>query len=272
MKKVFYSILGLTIISAVIITSCKKESTQNSTDKIELKSQLVEKFKVVGEQHNLSLASVYNDMKSQEIDLSSKEKFANQFEISLNKFFSKSTLINNSNSTCIDYKGKCKYYFKTQLTSKNKSGSSEEYNDSLINNSDFSANLKGLLLNLTKFPDNDNLTISQFNIFIDSLNNVAVQILDNENELNIYFTASSVAKASFEYWANNLDNWVVMIGSNKKDPASINNGVLGADVGGAVGGAIGAAVTGPGIAVGAFVGASACSTGKVVENLWNYFF
>lgn len=278
--KLLSIITAVTICSVVIVSSCQKTANQDLSEKAILKSQMEEKYKIVGENHNQSLDSAFAILSSQKIITSSNEQCANQFEKAINGGLVK---LNYSASFCEMTNARV---FKSVLSTGMQKSPSMIVNDSLCSNSNLSVDLKSLLTQLIETCDSSAWSTQKFNAYTDSLNNVAVNTLC-ERELNIFFPASSVAKNSFAYWKNNFDKWIALfndVRNNSKQKTNsiqrVNNpydskllkGMVACDVGGAVGGAIAGAVTGPGIAVSAAAASAGASTAKFVENAWNCIF
>jgi hypothetical protein len=270
----------VTICSTLLISSCQKTANQDLSEKAMLKSQMEEKYKVVGENHNQSLDSAFAILSSQKIITSSKQQCVNQFEKAINSGLAK---LNYSVSYC---EATNAGVFKSVLSSGMQKSASKIVNDSLCNDSNISADLKSLITQLIETSDSTDWSTKKFNAYVDSLNNVAVNIL-SEKELNIFFPASSVAKNSFAYWKNNLDKWIALFNAVRNNSKQKTNsiqkvknpytskllkGMVACDVGGAVGGAIAGAITGPGMAVSAAVVSASASTAKFVENAWNSLF
>lgn len=93
------------------------------------------------------------------------------------------------------------------------------------------------------------------------------------------FSATNVAKASLQYWEDNLDAWVSLGADRSFKTMGPAGNIAGADVGGAVGGAAGAwvvnVVPGAGqVAYGGAIlgGAVAGSVGAGVMELWDWAF
>jgi hypothetical protein len=102
----------------------------------------------------------------------------------------------------------------------------------------------------------------------------------NNTQLATLYSATNVAKYSYEYWSANSQRWSQLDGPQADAArACCGDGVGGADVGGAVGAAVttwaanavpGAGQIGYGGAI--VVGAAAASLGKAFENLVNSWF
>lgn len=276
MKKIVLTFFGLIIIGTSIFVSCEKDNSQ-ITDISALKADMVSKYKVVGENHNRNLSLIFQDIKEKNIIISTKKNFVNDFNASLIKVLTNSNISSEYNIPQSEVLELANNSYQAQFY-QNKSNSSNYEQDSLSNE------LKDILERLIAISNNKELTITEEQELIDFLDDEAVINLKDERELNIYFGASSVAKYSFEYWKNNIDQWAILLNevnlnknktAYKNDPSDheMLDGVVGADVGGAVGGALVASVTGPvGWVAGALIGSSGASSAKFAENAWNYFF
>lgn len=280
MKKRILTFFGLVIIiGTTFFISCENENSQ-SEDLSALKLEMVNKYNVVGENHNRNLSLIFQDIKNKNITISTKEKFIEDFNVSLIKVVSNSNISKKYNIPQSEI---------LKLTNKNYQAQFDQYksNSSNYKHESLSIELKDLLERLIAISNNKELTIAEERELINYLDNEAVINLRNESDLNIYFGASSVAKYSFQYWANNIDQWISLLNKinpnknkdeDEKDNTSpydheLLDGVVGADVGGAVTGALAASLTGPvGWVAGGLIGSSAASSGKFVENAWNYFF
>ncbi|MDO9136646.1 MAG: glycine zipper family protein [Lutibacter sp.] len=279
MKKIILTFFGLLIIGTVIFVSCEKNESQ-TTDLSALKLDMINKYKVVGEDHNRNLSLILQDIKEKKNTISTKEDFINVFNSSLIEVITNSNISNQYNISQSEILELANSNFQSQFNH-----GKSNLSDSQLNS--LSEEFRDILDRLIAISNNKELTITKEQKLIDYLDDEAVIKLTDEKELNVYFGASSVAKYSFEYWTNNIDQWLVLIkeinlNSNKINPNSnktekvqyeMLDGVVGADVGGAVAGALTAAITGPvGWVAGGIIGSSATSSGKFATNVWNYFF
>lgn len=238
---------------------------------------MVSKYKSVGENHNLNLSIIYNYFKENNVNISSKEKLIEDFRVPLSNVLNSSSYFKQFNISQSDISNITDRSYNGQFVKKDNLLKSAS--DSLASSANFSKELSELLTRLINISENNTVTIQQEAELIESLNDEAASILTDERELNIYFCAASVAKSSFEYWANNIGNWMELFSGEQKlksakvqDPMVMLDGIKGADVGGAVAGAIASVITGPGVLPCALAGSTAASTGKFIENAWNYFF
>jgi len=262
MKKTFFT-LTIVLVSLIAIQSCKKDETKKSS--IE---ELRNKYEIIGKEHNNTLSYVYNDISSHKLTFTSKQEFINIFNEPLIKAVKKSEIIQNSNLEKEKIVNYTNYYYNKPFAINR----SEQLPDTL------SSKFIELYNQLIDVSNNKNQTINEYFEQINILENEAFNNLTDENEIQIFFIASSVGKSSFNYWMTHIDEWETLFNSSTNKLSDnpydhpILDGIVGADIGGAVAGALSAAVTGPlGWCAGGILGSSAYSTAKVVENAWNYF-
>ncbi len=275
MKKIFF-ILAFIVIGVSFIISCQKDSTNT-----ELKTEMINRYEIVGEKHNQYLSLVFQDIKENKLNISSKEKLNNVFKTSLAKVIDDSNFSTQFNMPKSEITEMANYNYDTQFNSKEKYSKSGSLAP-MIYNSGLSDEFIDLTERLIVVTNRNELTNNEVRELIDALNDEAIITLTDEREINIYFCASSVANASFEYWENNMGQWVALFNEQKmnynanKDSPYDNemlDGVVSADAGGAVAGALVAAITGPvGWVAGGIIGGCAASSGAFVSNVYDFFF
>lgn len=254
---------------------------------------LIKEYSFVGVEHNQIMSEIYNELKGKSVKSSTVQK---ENVISITKQKTEKILQSKDiyNQKVINFD---KFYIvnlKTQ--SKTRSDKANElYIDSVINSIP-SSQFKQIVHELIRVSNDNSLSIKEHKLKVDQLNKTAFSTLTRE-ELGYFLAGSSTACASFEYWHENIQDWIGLFANEintiprlKSSSESsfwnpvgggISDGMTGADVGGAVAGAITGAVggavaggigAGPGAGLGAVAGGVGASTGKVVENIYNYLF
>ncbi|NDV70215.1 hypothetical protein [Dysgonomonas sp. 25] len=275
-KNILFFALAIMTIFSLFIYACSSENDGTKDDPTKQKAlKYEEKYLEVGMAHNDAMDAIIKDVKIQ-MNLQkttttrelTREDLINIFDESHRKVYSSLESVSKITNAKLSSEQIQKLTLFTEINTK----SATEYKCS----EDFES-LTQELYNMCEESENQGILPEDFNAKIGKLNIKAVQILSGE-EIDFFFISTSVAKASYEYWYYNFDEWVKTIaGSN-----ALNNnqkswfswkGVVKNDAAGAIGGALaGAVVAGAGAAPGALGGAIAGSAGSAALQVLDHFF
>jgi hypothetical protein len=218
MKKVIFGSL-LALVATIGVVSCEKEEVYKNQDSVESES-ISKKFDFIGEEHNKGLDQIFNEVKKQKkLDKSfiRNEKKLNDLAVNtLKKYYSKneSLVVNNYTEKLIT---DC---FNKADLSHLKSSEDEISLEDVY--SKLSEDCISILeeLNLISLNNESDIDVLIDQIII--LENNALDVLEDEKELQLFLASTSVAKSTLTYWSENLDKWIELFGENqahdKADP------------------------------------------------------
>lgn len=280
MKK---NLLLFIILSTIFFISCENdgESKLNSRNNEVEAKQYKEKYAFIGEVHNHAMNDILNMIQSTPKVKSSKKDFQSEAK--------KYTLIaiENIKHDGVDIVDK---ELKLDLTSRYFDSPSSMLKRTktemeLTTSQEFDKILNELL----DLSNNYNLSVEEFNAEGDELDRRAIRDVKDIKEVEVYFIGSSVARASYEYWVNNIYDWAELIntengistksiygpGSGAKPPYNhwLLENLVESDIACGVAGAfVGAFGAGAGAVVGGLLGACGGSSGQVIVNITDAIF
>lgn len=278
MKKMKYlSKMAFAIILSLTIVSCSEEETPLTTE-----NTLLSIFEIqeIGRKHNEALTSVLTGLKESDISLSkNKNNISEILNFELDKYYQTSFKSENEigSANFFSKKELLKYKLKSSVQRNN----STPIEIAIQENGEYLSQEQIVLLleldDVLRRHSNLSASISEFN----SIQSLAQSTL-SASEAQLILISVEIAKASLQYWTDNIDEWQVTLGG---DDISLQRGwfnwnkVVGGDIAGGVAGAAGALVVNliPGVGqvsyVSAIVGAGvAGSVGSAVTQLLDYFF
>lgn len=238
----------LVFCASLIILSCTKNDEQqlneNNLSKVDVN--------FIGKEHNKGLDFVLNKIKEDNNNSFSRRSISD-FSILVEQYSKEYALENGLSQNDSEL---ILFYDNTiNISSRN----SEQEN--LMENSSFSLELQNLLndLNSLSDSDKDDWEINDYLIYISDLENQANNSGLSDDEKFIFFSGSSVAKNSLEYWDNNIAEWAEFFEYTEGNRMSargfwdsFNWGAIGiSDAAGAVGMAANLALNGTGAAMAA---------------------
>ncbi len=244
----FFKIMSIFFCASLLISSCTKNDEQqlneNSLSKVDVN--------FIGKEHNKGLDFVLNKIKEDNKNSFSRRSisdFTTLVEQYSKEYALENGLSQNDSELIL-------FYDNTINTS---SKTSKEGN--LMENNSFSLELQSLLddLNSLSASDKDDWEINDYLNYISDLENQANNSDLSDEEKFIFFSGSSVAKNSLEYWDNNIAEWTELFEDTGGDRMSargfwdsFNWGAIGiSDAAGAVGMAANLALNGTGAAMAA---------------------
>jgi hypothetical protein len=241
MKKLVFG-LSFIVLTASIITACKKHESSPGETLEDLKLRVESNLDIPGTVHNKSLSIAFEDLNK--IDISSYSE-SEILEVS------KASIINNL------------YDFTSGVLSKEEITNfiSSCENNSLEKNTTPQTNLIIQYSNEFKNVIDSLSTIEEYNTKINEIVNIASLEQDIETEtLNTIIAIASVAKNSNEYWYNNSNDWYNLLNFEKKPKPGFEDRIIEADIEGAVQGGLTGLVGGwVGGAIGALLGSPVAS-------------
>jgi hypothetical protein len=220
MKKLIYGVLFFALVGIGVV-GCKKESDLNSNRE---KTLRISQFKSIGIDHNKGLEFTFNYLKQNGVsDKMSINEIKELVKEGALKFLSNKM----SNNELILFRE----FADKSFENSNTKSSSVDLSD-LIGEFNVSPELANIFEEFDDICDNND--VSENISLIENLEFKALDILNNDEEV-VFFGATSVAKATYDYWKHHQDEWMNLINNlGKASPSSVAK----ADVGGAVGGAM----------------------------------
>lgn len=228
----FFQKIMIVFFASIIISSCKKN------DEYQLNENALSKVDVnfIGKEHNKGLDFILNKIKEDNNNSFSRKSISDFSR--LVEQYSKDYAIENGLS-----QNDSKLILFYDNTINNSSRNSEQEN--LMENSSFSSELQSLLndLNSLSDSDKDDWKITDYLTYISDLENQANNSGLSDEEKFIFFSGSSVAKNSLEYWNNNISEWAELFEDTEGNRMTVrsfwdnfNWGAIGiSDAAGAVG-------------------------------------
>ncbi len=232
----------------IIISSCTKNNDEQLLNENPL-SKVDVNF--IGKEHNKGLDYVLAKIKQDNKNFSRRSisEFSTLVEQYSKEYAIKNGLTQEDSKLILFYDNTIHISSRT----------SEEEN--LMVNSNFSPELQDLLDDLHSLSDSDknDWEISDFLNYISDLENQANNLGLSDEEKFIFFSGTTVAKNSLEYWNNNIAEWAELFEDSKGNRMSakslwdeFNWGAIGiSDAAGAVGMAARLVVSGSGAAMAA---------------------
>ncbi len=232
MKKIIMSVVALAIISMTIgFVACKKEKENN-----QISSNYVQDFKLemqkIGAIHNEGMAFIYNNIvgkKATHKNLMKQVQFYGNEFIKQHEYFKNDT---NLLKTLEQYNN---VFIKNEMRN-------SSYDDSENNLSD---SQKDILNDIDDIINNFGANYSALTTELDTYeNDIMTKTEINEEDMCLAIVACEIAKASFQYWYENGEEWGDILSDvESKESGWFNWSKTGKnDIAGAVSGAAGAGI------------------------------
>lgn len=225
MKRIYLSVL----VVLVTLLSCNKDDASENS-KIKAKD-----LEFIGVKHNLIMASSLEFLEKESKNKDYSLKTQSERIEDLQNFVISETVSNEyskeSNEQAIK-NIKNIFQAKKYYTEENLSEIEQNYLDRLYQ-----------IIEEANFDIENDLTISRIEALETEIENISDTLTDEQ--LVLLFSATQTGKYSYDYWKNNIDDWLNSDLSNMQNRCGssdcpLQNGVVQQDIGGAVAGAVSA--------------------------------
>lgn len=275
MKKNFFNAVIMLIVLGSSILSCTKDEETEivSTKSTNIVKEIEKNALIVGEEHNKGLAYIYSELEKMDITkLTQPEAIQAVRDIHENYCYS---LIKDFDKYLVFLEPVDNYVAYLEDTSLN----SELYLKNVIDELKYSPSSKNILYSLNDLLSNSSNSYEYVITEIEKLIEKSKADINDETELSVTMSALYTGKYSINYWYNNGEKWMALVGNNSKKPFSwssagksdisgaIGGGLVGAAVGGTV--SLGAATV-PSWAAGAITGGLGNSAINAVDQLLDW--
>lgn len=279
MKKIISFILLISFIS-IGFNSCEK-----SNDVI-MRETSIKDFEFIGIQHNEGLEFVYNRLNmlvketGSKIDQIDTETISDLINCSTKDYSKKIIKSSEQLEIALNVYEQTISLQRGFYENINKSNNNQFFLDSVINSLDLTLKQKDILSELsTIFKDYSlsyNESISAINLLTERVDGE----IETDDEAIVLYIALSIGKHSYEYWNENLEEWLSLVENtpkswfNSKDV--VNDDIAGGISGGLVGALIGGTVslgtlTVPSWIAGAVTGAVGTSSYNAIKQVLDHY-